>query len=219
MDPVAVRASVNQWLQDSRSGRIRPVAGVAHEDDSSIPVRREIISANFAVSTAASLLALKEADAGRYWTATQDALDAVEVLRIVKFTDLALVPRGSVIERRAYRVLEATASQLTDDEKAQVRARLDSMGDGTFEFGRLVSHSRRLYTEYRSRMGKGATLPIEENPRLTQIVFSGEKATPAEQILLADRSEALMVMSGAELGRESHDLTIRDRRNALEALR
>jgi hypothetical protein len=149
---VPLQKLATQWIEAAKAGQLQPLEPVAYDDTSLEGVKNQVFRAAAIVASSLSSDALEKADRGRFEEATDDVLNAFQVIETMWGSDVVSVPMANQRERRIFFVFKSFASHLNCTDRARV---LDTISNSVakHDLAAIVARARSQYTDAVARDG------------------------------------------------------------------
>jgi len=176
----AARIVAAEWIERSRRRELRPLPPSDPEDSMREGVKAEILKSSEALASILFEAARDAAASGNFSLAAHDALHALEVSQVVKYSDLYSVGLVSLRQRQVLEFLYRLAEHLDATTAKVVLARLHSFANTERPLLTLVLRSKRNSARAdsaRSSANGNGEESVDSNQGLNLASLNGDSGT------------------------------------------
>jgi hypothetical protein len=165
IDPTKARELARRWISEHRAGKLTELTPVALEDSFDIPVKNEILEACSSLAIFMNQTATRGLQAGDPVGAAKDALQAIEVASVIKYSDFETVGSMSQIQKKSIQILDRALAQMPKESAQTLRRKFATIWitENSEPLGKLLAIRRTQYVDYARRTGNPVP-PAEVSP-------------------------------------------------------
>ncbi len=200
------RQVAQMWVEDSKTGQIKPLKPAFYEDTMVDGAKGEITKAASRVIDILNLAARREMERKDTKNGVADTLLAMDVARVLKYTDFTTLAMYGSQHRRGISIIRGHVGDLNTEQKAAVLAELPKLSTTPTDLQRMAVRARALYVSYKRRQGE-KPLSIEDSQEFVsmQSVFTSEadaeqKVKMLRSSVVATNDDSPLAVSTLRLG-------------------